>query len=89
METATTYPKVYWRVYWKWVLNYGIPEKVICVWSCTEEQKRRFDPAHVFESNEEACKKADSYRYQRDEKGNRRSSSDPAFVYPPDRGFHE
>jgi hypothetical protein len=78
--------KVLWRVYWRWTIHYGEPEKVICVWSCNEEQAKRYDPDHVFETNHEACKKADSYRYQRDERGCRKSKSDPTFVYPPDQG---
>jgi len=78
--------KVYWRVYWRWTIHYGMPEKVICVWSCNEAQKKRLDPEHVFETNKEACKKADSYNYQRDANGVLMSKSDPSFRYPPDTG---
>lgn len=83
---TTEYPKVYWRVYWRWTIHYGQPEKVICVWSTDEENKGRYDADHVFETNHEACEKADSYTYQRDERGVRKSASDPTFVYPPDQG---
>lgn len=92
MNTATE--KVLWRVYWRWTIHYGQPEKVICVWSCNEEQAKRYDPEHVFETQGEAIKKADSYRYQRwtdngpstDGYGYLISKSDPRFVYPPDQG---